>query len=102
MRANTTVSLTRDNSGAVLAHATSPSTISMAKQWMFGLDVGGTRPAHIRVLQEVVMIVGIVFLTVFFTLGTVLLLMSHYSLITEDARCIAQPGGTPPVRDEAM
>jgi hypothetical protein len=47
------------------------------------------------------MIAGIVFLTVFFTLGTVLLLMTHYALVTEQAQCLAKLESTPTVRDGA-
>jgi hypothetical protein len=45
------------------------------------------------------MTAGIVFLTVFFTLGTVLLLMTHYALVTEEAQYIAKLERTPAVRD---
>jgi hypothetical protein len=48
------------------------------------------------------MIAGIVFLTVFFTLGTVLILMTHYALVTEQAQYLAKLERTPAVRDGAM
>ena len=36
------------------------------------------------------MVAAIIFLTVFFTLGTLLILLTHYALVAEEAHCIGK------------
>jgi hypothetical protein len=48
------------------------------------------------------MVAEIVFLAVFFTLGTGLLLMTHYALVSEQAGTIARLERTPALGDGAM
>ena len=48
------------------------------------------------------MMVAIIFLTVFFALGTLLILMTHRALVAEEARCIAKLEGAPAIPEESM
>ena len=47
------------------------------------------------------MMVAIIFLTVFFALGTLLILMTHRALVAEEARCIAKLERAPATREES-
>jgi hypothetical protein len=45
---------------------------------------------------------AIIFLTVFFALGTLLILLTHRALVAEEARCIAKLERAPAIREESM
>jgi hypothetical protein len=48
------------------------------------------------------MVATIIFLTVFFVLGTSLILITHRALVAEEARCIARVSQPLPARDGPM
>jgi hypothetical protein len=50
----------------------------------FGPPAGETRATQSRVLKDVVMIAGVIFLTLFFALGTLLVLLVHQGLLADD------------------
>jgi hypothetical protein len=66
--------------------------------------VDETGAAQKRVLKEVVMIAGVIFLTVFFVLGTLLMVIVHQALLADDeyTRSLAKVEETPASRDESL
>jgi hypothetical protein len=64
--------------------------------------VDETRAAQSRVLKELVMTAGVIFLTVFFALGTLLILIVHQGLLADDAhtRSLAKVEETAAIREE--
>jgi hypothetical protein len=63
-----------------------------------------TRAAQRRVLEEVGMIAGVIFLTVFFVLGTLLMVIVHQALLADDeyTRSLAKVEETPASRESPL
>jgi hypothetical protein len=70
----------------------------------FGPPLGVTRATQSRVLKEDAMVAGVIFLTVFFALGTLLVLIVHQALLADEeyARSLAKVEDTPAIREEPL
>jgi hypothetical protein len=62
------------------------------------------RAAQSQILEEVVMIAGVIFLTVFFALGTLLIVIVHQALLADDehSRWLAKVEETPASREGSL
>ena len=66
--------------------------------------VDETRAPQSRVLEEVVMIAGVIFLTVFFALGILLMVIVHQGLLADDeyTRSLTKVEETPASREGSV